>query len=130
MKDKKLKKVFDKYKGINTLKQPKDLLRLFSKLNVQNRISKKYGLYCYEVKYSRYYFSESYIQECSSFITSNGYNWKIRCHVNCHSINVLCILSCNSGNGFTTYTGKTVNFRHRMNNHLTEPYFNVYALRY
>ena len=130
MKDKKLKKVFDKYKGINTLKQPKDLLRLFSKLNVQNRISKKYGLYCYEVKYSRYYFGESYIQECSNFITSNGYNWKIRCHVNCHSINVLCILSCNSDNGFTTYTGKTVNFRHRMNNHITEPYFNVYALRY
>ena len=71
---KKNKKVFDKYKGINTLKQPKDLLRLFSKLNVQNRISKKYGLYCYELNYSRYYFSASYIQECSSFITSNGYN--------------------------------------------------------
>ena len=63
-------------------------------------------------------------------------------------------LSCNSCNGDTTYTGKTVNFRYRMNNHITacrcrtstvkfdnhvfkcnnkneygakEPYFKVYA---
>ena len=26
--------------------------------------------------------------------------------------------SCNSSNGNTTYTGKTVNFRHKMNNHI------------
>ena len=55
----------------------------------------------------------------SYFITSNGYNWKIRCHINCHSTNVLYFSSCNSCNGNTTYTGKTVNFRHRMNNHIT-----------
>ena len=35
------------------------------------------------------------------------------------SINVLCFLSCNSCHGNTTYTGKTVNFRHRMNNQIT-----------
>ena len=28
-------------------------------------------------------------------------------------------LSCNSSYGSTTYTGKTVNFRHKMNNHIT-----------
>ena len=38
----------------------------------------------------------SYIQNCSNFITSNGYNWKIRCYINCHSTNVLYFLSCNS----------------------------------
>ena len=59
------------------------------------------------------------MQECSSFITSNGYDWKIRYHINCHSTNVLYFLSCNSCNGFTTHIGKTVNFRHRMNNHTT-----------
>ena len=32
---------------------------------------------------------------------------------------MLNFLSCNSCNGNTTYTGKTVNFRHRMNNHIT-----------
>ena len=29
------------------------------------------------------------LQESSSFITSNGYNWKIRCRIDCHSLNVL-----------------------------------------
>ena len=32
---------------------------------------------------------------------------------------MLNFLSCNSCNGNTTYTGKTVNFRHRMNHHIT-----------
>ena len=154
VKDKKLKKVFDKCKVIHALKQPTNLLRLLSQPKVQNCISKKNGLYRYECKDFRCNLCASYIQECSSFITSNGYNWKIRCHINCHSRNVLYFLSCNSCNGFTTYTGKTVNFRHRMNNHITvcrygtstdkfdnhvfkcinkndhvakEPYFKVYA---
>ena len=60
-----------------------------------------------------------YIKECSSFITSNRYNWKIRCHINCHDTTVLYFSSCVSSNGNTTYTGKTVNYRYRMNNHLT-----------
>ena len=76
-------------------------------------------MYRYECKDSRCNLSASYIEECSSFITSNGYNWKIRCHINCHSINVLYFLSCNSFSGNTIYTDKTVNFRHRMNNCIT-----------
>ena len=55
----------------------------------------------------------------SSFITLNRRNWKTRCYINCHSIKILYFLSCNSCDGNTTYTGKTVNFRHRMNNHVT-----------
>ena len=147
-------KLFDKCKVIHALKQSKNLLRLLSKPKVQICITKKYGLYRYECKDSRCKLCASYIQECSGFITSNGYNWKIRCHINCHSRNVLYFLSCNSCNGFTTYTGKTVNFSYRMNNHITacrygtstdkfdnhvfkcitkndhvakEPYFKVYA---
>ena len=50
VRDKKLKKVFDKCKVIHALKQPKNLLRLLSKPKVQNCISKKYGLYRYDVK--------------------------------------------------------------------------------
>ena len=96
---------------ILTLKQPKNLC-LLSKPKVQTYISEKYGLYRNECKDSCCNFCASYIQESSSFITSNGYNWKIRCHINCHSTNVLYFLSCNSSNGNTTYTGKTVNFRH------------------
>ena len=113
-----MKKVFDKCNVIHALKQPKNLLRLLNKAKVQNCISKKYGLYRYECKDSRCNLCASYIQECSSFIASKRYNWKIRCHINCHSINVSCFLSCNSWNGFTTCTGKTVNFRYRINNHI------------
>ena len=105
-----MKKVFDKCKLIHALKQPKNLLRLFSKPKVQNCIYKKYGLFRY---------NSLYTQECSSFITSNGHNWKIRCHISCKSINVLYFLLCNSCNGNTTCTVKTVNFRHRINNHIT-----------
>ena len=119
MKDKKLKKLFDKYKVIDALKQPKKLLCLLSKPKVQSCISEKHGLYCCECKDARYILCTLYIQKCSSFMTSNGYNWKIRCHINCHSINVLYFLSCNSCDGNTTNTGKTVNFRHRKNNHIT-----------
>ena len=104
---------------IHALKQPKNLVRLLNKPKVQNCISEKYGLYRYECKDSRCNFYASYIQECSSFVTSNGYNWKIRRHINCHSINVLYFLSCNSCNGNSTCTSKTVSFRHRTNNHIT-----------
>ena len=69
--------MFDKCKVIHALKQPKNLLRLFSKPKIQTCISEQYGLYCYECKEPRCNSCASYIQECSSFITSNGYNWKI-----------------------------------------------------
>ena len=118
VKDNRLKKVFDKCKVKDALKQPKNLLRLFSKPKGQTCISEKHGLYRYECKYSRCNLCASYIPECSSIKTSNGYNWKIRCHINCHSTNVLYFLSCNSCNGNTTCTGKTVNFRRRMNNYI------------
>ena len=107
------------FNRFHTLKQPKNLLSFLSKPNVQNSISEKYGLDRYQCKDSRCNLCASYIQECLSFITSNDYNWKIRCHINCHSINLLHFLSCNSCNGNTAHTDKTVNFRHRMNNHIT-----------
>ena len=72
-----------------------------------------------ECKDSRCNLCALHIQECSSFAKSNGYNGKIRCHINCDSINVLYFLSCNSCDSNTTYTVKTVHFRQRINNHIT-----------
>ena len=92
MKDNRLRKAFDKCKVIHALKQPKNLLRLLSKPKIQTSISGKYGLYWYEWKESVIY---AYIQKCSSFITSNGHNWEIRCHINCQSPDILYLLSCN-----------------------------------
>ena len=47
------------------------------------------------------------------------YNWKIRCHINLGSIYILYLLTCNFCNGHIRNTGKTVNFRLRMNYHIT-----------
>ena len=60
-----------------------------------------------------------YIQECTSFKTYNGYEWQIRCPINCNSVNVLYYLKCTWCNVETTYTGKTNNMRLRINNHIT-----------
>ena len=68
VKDNRLKKVYDKYKVIHALKQPKNLLRLLRKPKVQTCISEKYGLYRYECKDSCCNLCILYIQECSSFI--------------------------------------------------------------
>ena len=59
---------------------------------------------------------DGYIQECKSFVTSNGLEWQIKCHINCNSKNVLYFLKCTSCMT-TTYTGKTNNLRLRMNGH-------------
>ena len=61
----------------------------------------------------------NYVQECTSFSTYNGYNWEIRCHINCNSVNVLYYLKCVWCNFATTYTGKTNILRLRMNNHIS-----------
>ena len=53
-------------------------------------------------------------------------------HINCHSINISNFSSCNFCNGNNTYTSKTVNFRHRMNNHITDCHykFNNHFFKY
>ena len=43
---------------------------------------------------------------------------------------MLNFLSCNSCNGNTTYTGKTVNFRHRMNNYKTASHHRTSANKF
>ena len=68
-------------------KQSKSLSFLLSKPKIQNPISEKYGLFPYQCKYFRCNLCASYIQECLSFETSKGYNWKvISGHANCHSM--------------------------------------------
>ena len=60
-----------------------------------------------------------YIQQCKSFTTSRGTNWIIKSHLTCNSINILYYLVCVACDGQTTYTGKTVCTRDRMNNHIS-----------
>ena len=70
-------------------------------------------------------FDSRSISITANSILSNVKNNKLKkvfdkCKVtHAYGNNVLHFLSCNSCNGNTTYTSKTVNFRHRMNNHIT-----------
>ena len=93
-----------------------------------------------------------YTYKSTSFITANGFEWNIKCHITCQSRNVLYYIKCKICNGQVTYTGKTNIIRNRMNNHITccrlgtgtnifyrhvhecksgkivnEPYFEIYA---
>ena len=141
--------VFGNTRTVLALRQPPNLLRQVSKAKFTTTptISKPPGLYTCLNK--RCELCVSYIQQCTSFITSNGTEWIIKCHINCHSKCVLYYLKCNSCNE-VTYTGRTRHFRSRMNNHIsdcrtgrttdqfdihvyncnitgTEPFFKIYA---
>ena len=59
-----------------------------------------------------------YVQECTSFICSNGRIWEIRSHINCNTRNVLYFLVCNMCDE-ETYSGKTwQKLRGRVNDHI------------
>ena len=62
-----------------------------------------------------------YIENCTSFVTSNHVTWEIRSHINSNSKNVIYYLECNICNGQVTKTGKTqTKLRARINNHISD----------
>ena len=66
--------------------------------------------------------SLNYLQECKSFVTSNGTTWNIKCHITCGSLNALYFLRCRYCSEFNeefTKLGKTDNLRERTNNHIS-----------
>jgi hypothetical protein len=62
--------------------------------------------------------TKNYLQECESFVTSNGTIWRTKCHITCNSLNVIYFLKCNCCHEVTKL-GKTDNLRDRTNNHIT-----------
>ena len=58
-----------------------------------------------------------YLQKCKSFITRKG-TWDVKCHVTCHSKNVIYYQVCNFCQ-VVSNTGKTDNLRERTNNHIS-----------
>lgn len=62
--------------------------------------------------------SLDYLQECKSFVTSNGTTWNIKCRITCKSLNVIYFLKCRFC-GIVTKLGKTDNLRKRTNNHIS-----------
>ena len=112
----------EKLKDTFTLafKQPPNLLKLLTRAefsSINNKEDKNNGLFkCNDI---RCQLCNKYIQECTHFVTSNNVKWDIREKIMCNSKNVLYFLKCSICN-LTTYTGKTNNFRLRMNNHISE----------
>ena len=106
-------------------KQPKNLLRLLTKASftsVPPAISNQRQNGLFKCKRPNCKLCRLYIQECTSFVTSNGYKWQIRSHIDCHSVNVLYYLKClwcEDTTNPVTYTGKTFEIRARMNGHIS-----------
>ena len=114
-----LQTVFEDCKIISSYRQPPNLLLQLTNSSFESApeaiVAKKPGLY--KCNSNRCELCKlKYIQECTSFNTSNGYKWTIKSHINCNSQNVLYFLKCTSCEK-VTYTGKTNNLRLRMNNH-------------
>ena len=113
-----IKKVFDGVKMVQCNTQTRNLLQLLSSSRFVSNASKeneKTGIFhCTSKKCEICNFN--YLQQCRSFVTSNGSKWKVKCHVTCNSLNVIYFLRCNFCHQ-ETKLGKTDNFRLRINNH-------------
>ena len=119
LEDERLKNVFSDYSPTLALKQPPNLLRQLSsaKFMTSPGPEKENGLFrCSDNKCK---LCKLYIQQCKSFIVADGTEWVIKSHITCHSRYVVYYLVCLSCRRFSK-TGKTNNFRKRMNCHISE----------
>ena len=118
--------VFGNCKTMLAYRQPKNLLRhitqaSFSSIPRSPTNLRRQGLFhCSDKKCK---LCRLYIQECNSFITHNGTEWKIKSDIHCNSTNVLYFLKCKKcpdQERPVSNTGKTfTRMRERMNNHIT-----------
>ena len=113
-KDEKLKQVFKENRVVLGLKNPKNLKRLLMPTTIPQKIDN--GIFRCQRPNCK--ICKLYLQECKSFICSNGEQWDVRCQITCNSKLVLYYLKCNMCN-YETYTGRTVDIRERTNNHIT-----------
>ena len=98
--------------------QPPNLLRILSSSHFNSSTSqelKEKGVHrCNSSKCE--ICSLQYLQECKSFVTSNGTTWNVKCWITCNSLNVIYFIKCSFCHVFTKL-GKTDNLRDRTNNH-------------
>ena len=115
-----LKAAFGNSQVVTALKQPPNLLRHLTRaeFNSVPKEAEEHGLFT--CSRSNCNLCKSYIVPCKSFTTSNNTEWTLKSRVTCHSKHVIYFLKCLSCEERTTYTGKTNNFRNRMNNHISE----------
>ena len=117
-KDDNLRRIFEKSNVVLALKQPQNLLMQLSTAKFTSSCVTKKENGLFKCKDTRCLICKRYLQECTSFITSNNHEWFIRSHITCNSKFVIYYLKCICCN-VTTYSGKTNNLRKRTNVHIS-----------
>ena len=120
VKDPRLKEVFADHSPVLALKQPPNILRQLTAAKFTSSPTTKREDGLFRCTNNQCKLCRLYIQQCKSFVVSDGSTWTIKGHITCQSMNVVYYLVCISCNGNTSKTGKTNNFRLRMNNHISE----------
>jgi hypothetical protein len=114
-----IREAFKDVKYVEAVSQPKNILRTLSFTNTTEKEIPGIFAECNPNKCEICRFG--YIQNCTSFTTTNNTTWTIRSHINCNSRNVIYYLECLMCNGQMTKTGKTqTRLRERINNHRSE----------
>lgn len=114
----------DKFSNFNLLlsqRQPKNLLQHLSSSkfkSVKNTVTTPPGIS--KCKDIRCKICKLYLQTDTSFQTSSGKIWHVKCNMSCKSTNAIYFLKCNRCDGKVTYIGKTNNVRLRTNQHISE----------
>ena len=121
-KNERVTKAFQGVQFVNAYRQPPSLLReltnskFLTQGNAVRDTVQTAGLFkCRDKKCK---ICRLYIQEGSSFFTSNGTEWSLKCFANCNSLNVIYFQRCNFCS-LVTNIGKTGDLRERTNNHIS-----------
>jgi len=114
-----LRRAFQNSNVVLALKQPPNLLTQLSRARFtsDNTVKESNGIY--KCRRSNCNICKFYLQECTSFIGSNGVEWFIRSRITCQSKKVIYFLKCLCCKEFTTYAGKTNVLRLRTNGHIS-----------
>ena len=121
-KNKRIQNAFEGTKFLQSRRQPKNLLQLLSNsrfITSEGLSDQQKPAGIFHCNHRGCKICKLYLQECKSFLTSNGSSWDVKCHATCNSKNVLYFLICYFCNS-TSYTGKTDDFRPRTNDHISK----------
>ena len=120
-----IRHAFKDVRFVEAMRQPKNIIRTITSIKSSPEdiiVEPNPGIFAECIDKRCEICKLGYIQNCTSFITSNDERWEIKSHINCNSRNVVYYLECLMCNGpMETKTGKTkTRLRDRVNNHRSE----------
>lgn len=117
--DNRLQTAFGNTQIVLALKQPPNLLRQISRAEFTSTKNEEPPPGIITCTRPNCKICSSYLQPCTSFMTSNNVEWFVRRRITCHSKNVIYFLKCLSCDEKVTYSGKTNILRKRTNTHIS-----------